>query len=549
MVYTATNPESGYQIWRYDFSTTAAIPVLGAEMGMSPSLSPDGREVAFIAGQTLPLELRTVRLDGGAPRTLADSVCCFAFWGEDGFIYFNDVAFRVMRIPATGGSAEPVAPLSDELLAVSPYLAPGGRLLFYTVGKLTDPEYFEARALDLTSGEETIIQFPFPVTKVQVLRSGHILGADRQGRLWVAPFNLSALELTGPPVLLAQGLETVPQNGGVKFAASGSSVLVYELAGAASSQVLPIWVDRTGNQVPVDPDWTFDPGPDNLGFALSPDGSKVAAGVSPDGTANLDIWVKQLPRGPFSRLTSNPREESRPRWTPDGHAVTYISPSSASLTDFDLYVQRADGFDSGAELLADEESNVLEAALSRDGAWLVMRTGNFWEDREIVVKDLLGDSLVTTPSDPGSWQTAPALSPDGGWLAYQSDETGRSEIYVRSFPDLARKRQISSAGGHSPVWGRKGRELFFVNGARELVAVEVTLGQGFEAGDQTPLFQMGSEILSSGFHFSSLFEVDQDDQRFLMLRSIGGPGRPQLVVALNWLEEAEAQLSEGGQNN
>jgi hypothetical protein len=414
---------------------------------------------------------------------------------------------------------------------------------------LTDPEYFEARALDLTSGEETIIQFPFPVTKVQVLRSGHILGADRQGRLWVAPFNLSALELTGPPVLLAQGLETVPQNGGVKFAASGSSVLVYELAGAASSQVLPIWVDRTGNQVPVDPDWTFDPGPDNLGFALSPDGSKVAAGVSPDGTANLDIWVKQLPRGPFSRLTSNPREESRPRWTPDGHAVTYISPSSASLTDFDLYVQRADGFDSGAELLADEESNVLEAALSRDGAWLVMRTGNFWEDREIVVKDLLGDSLVTTPSDPGSWQTAPALSPDGGWLAYQSDETGRSEIYVRSFPDLARKRQISSAGGHSPVWGRKGRELFFVNGARELVAVEVTLGQGFEAGDQTPLFQMGSEILSSGFHFSSLFEVDQDDQRFLMLRSIGGPGRPQLVVALNWLEEAEAQLSEGGQNN
>jgi hypothetical protein len=421
-----------------------------------------------------------------------------------------------------------------------PTLGPGGEVLIYTAVRIANPADSEVRAIRLSSGEDVAIESTRGAGVARLVGSRYLAYFDRQGRLLVAPFDLDGLEITGPSVPVARGLETELTRGGGQYAAS-ASVLVYESGMAGGSELLPVWVDRAGNVEPVDPGWTFDAGPDNRGFALSPDGSKVAVGRSPDGTANLDIWIKQLrPLGPFSMLTHDPGNECRPRWTPDSRSVTYSGRTETDYMNHDVFMKRADGVDSEAELLADEERAVVQALLSPDGQWLVMRLGDLMADREIVARHLASDSLVTSMTDPGSWQTAPALSPDGRWLAYASDETERSEIYVRSFPDLtASKQQVSPAGGMMPVWGRTGRELFFLNFAREMVAVEVPLDGDFQAAAQTTLFTLDPTLEVRQRDLYALYDVDTDDQRFLMLQDVRGSHSRQVMAAFNWLDEVK----------
>jgi hypothetical protein len=496
----------------------------------------------------MPFALRVVGLDGSGTRTIADSAFWGLHWGADDFIYYTDQGLnKIRRIPGAGGSVETIVDAPEGSFAGWLSLSPDGDVLIYLRASLTEVGDSEVWARRLSSGEDVALESTRGTGLVKIVGSGHLAYTDRHGRLLVAPIDLDRLEFTGPPVPVARGLESEMARAGAQFAVS-TEVLVYTTVEGVGSERLPVWVDRAGNMEPVDPTWTFDPGPDNRGFSLSPDGSKVVVGRSPDGSELLDIWIKQLrPLGAFSILTSDPGEESRPRWTPDGHSVIFIARRPTAFRDFNVFTHRADGMVSEADLLADEEESVAEVVLSPDNEWLVMRLGLLAGDRDIVARHLSSDSLVTAMRDPDSWQIGPALSPYGRWLAYVSEETGRREVYVRSFPDLAAfKTQISLSGGSMPVWGRTGQELFFLSLDGEMMAVDVTLDGGFQAGSPTALFTLDPALEWSAFELSTLYDVDVDDQRFLMLSRVGEEGAPRVVAAFNWLEEVERASGGGG---
>lgn len=291
------------------------------------------------------------------------------------------------------------------------------------------------------------------------------------------------------------------------------------------------WVARSGASIPTDPDWVGD----IFEVALSPDGSRIAFADGNRGTP-ADIWIKHLHRGPLVRITTSGKrsgtDNTGPTWTPDGGSVLFGS-------DYDVYRKRADGVGE-AELILDlPEHTLRDAWFVGDGSELLY-TRNYVRcdpglpcDAGIYLRSLEGDSVIMSIDNPGVHDLSPALSPDGNWVAYMSGESGRFEIYVRPFPNVDDGRWlVSEDGGTQPVWAHSGRELFYINRNRELVAVEVTLGTQFEIGP--------SQVLFSAFDYRAdwrdpQYAVAPGDDRFLMIRRVAGSDQSQLIVVRNWL--------------
>jgi serine/threonine-protein kinase len=302
--------------------------------------------------------------------------------------------------------------------------------------------------------------------------------------------------------------------------------------------VQPVWITRQGAASPVDSGWTFDR-PFNGGMTLSPDGTRLAVAIAGEPTS--DIWIKQLDRGPLSRLTFEEFLKYRPVWSPDGRMVTYIAdPGNNNAA---LYRKRADG--SGeAERLVGSDKSLAEALWSRDGEWLVVRTT--LPSRDIQGFRPGGDTTLTPiVASPRFDERAPSLSPDGRWIAYQSDETGKSEIYVRPFPRADDGRwQVSTAGGEEPLWSHGGSEIFFRATSGEMMTVPVTTSPAFSAGVPTPLFQAKPYARSLSYR---AYDVSADDRRFVMLRPVAdsvAPPSSQLVVVDNWFVELKPKLGD-----
>jgi serine/threonine-protein kinase len=532
VVYTGARADgTGSEILIRPLDGLESMVIQGTDYSGSPTISPDGRDVAFIAPGSV---LRAVPLAGGASRILADSALCCTHWGTDGFVYFTTPRFQIGRVPAAGGGAVEV--LTDEgegFINLGARLTrDGATLLFGRSGR--SGVDFELTALRLATGDVKVL---LPGVGVGAeTASGHLLGVDASGTLVMAPFDGRRVEITGPPTPVVEGVALQP---GVNFAVSSNGTLIYVAGSGAGAAYEPAWVDRSGRVEPVDPNWTVDPvsSGNNAGLALSPDGSKIAVGIRNVESPQGDIYIKELPMGPFSRLTYDPAEQTRPRWSADGRYVTYVSGGPDGL-DYSLMRRRADGTGQ-AEVLFRHPRAILDGRVTGDG-WTIMRLGNAAVEQDVDIGAVPpGGDSVTTGLFSRFKERAPALSPDGRWLAYESDETGRTEVYIRSFPDPDQLKQaVSTGGGTAPVWGRTGRELFFVNGAREMVAVDITLGDEFRLGDRTSLFQIPSTIMLTDLDFYSHYDVDVDDQRFLMLRSVSSGSSASVVLVVNWLDEA-----------
>ena len=307
-----------------------------------------------------------------------------------------------------------------------------------------------------------------------------------------------------------------------------------------------VWVDRTGRETPVDSTWTFRVTAygGNAGWALSPDGGRLAIGLATE--AGDDVWIKQLPRGPLSRLTFDPASEYRPRWEPDGRSVTFLSNRASTSA---LFRRPADG--TGADdLVLRLPQSLFEAVSSRDGRWLVVRTGGV--QGAAGGRDIFGlrpgaDSvpvpLVVTPTFD---ESAIALSPDGRWLGYESSESGRTEVYVRPFPNTeAGKWQVSIGGGAAPIWAPGGRELFYVNGARQMVAAAVAPGPSLQIGERRVLFRLRDELYLANDEHYTPFDVSPDGRRFIMARRVRAEAvaATPLIVVQNWFEELNQRLA------
>ena len=334
--------------------------------------------------------------------------------------------------------------------------------------------------------------------------------------------------MTGPPTPLLNRV-SVEDLSTSDITLSANGTLVYEPAGSNRTWQLA-WMTREGQATPVDPGWTGrfrHP-------SLSPDGRQVAVtGV----TAESHIWIKQLDRGPNSKLTFEGSANTRPVWLPDGKRIAYTSDAQGSAGAF---VKRADG-SSPAELALRTTLPVVEIEWARDGTWAVLRLGT--SPRGDLYAFRPGTDTVPTQLFVSQFDEAgPALSPDHRWLAYSSNESGRPEIFVRPFPNSSTaKWQVSTNGGTEALWAHSGRELFYKDGENQLVSVPVLAGTTFTFGSGHTLFSVLGTVPPDAGH--RMYDVSPDDKRFLMIRpQASGDTMIPLIVVDNFLTELRQRV-------
>ena len=324
---------------------------------------------------------------------------------------------------------------------------------------------------------------------------------------------------------------------------SESGTLIYSAGGLAAVEGIfePVWVTRSGEAAPVDHGWRFN-AMEGFGLRLSSDGARVAITQRVDG--NEDVWIKQLPDGPLERLTFDDLLDTSPFWSPDGQFVAY----SRGVLNGDIWQRRADGTGS-PQLVLDDERSLYQGRWSPDGEWIVFRTITGLtpspDDDIVGFRPGVDSAAIPLVASPEFSEQSPALSPNGRWLAYTSDRTGRREVYVTPFPDVdSDPVSVSRAGGQAPLWAHNGRELFFVDAQGGLVAAGVEADSVFRILQRETLFTIGSEyLLLEGIDFH---DIRPDDEQFLMVRAavVSGEsnGDTRFILVQNFFEELKERV-------
>jgi serine/threonine-protein kinase len=521
IVYVGPDSAGGDQLWLRDLNSLTARPLPGTGGAMAPFLSPDGESVAYFTGT--PGDLRVVSTSGGPSLTVVrDSAQPWGGdWTKAGTIYFTDGQGHVARVSSGGGLIEVVSH-HDSASGVIEHdwvqVLPGGKRALVQLwhSSIADTEI---GLLDLETGSATPL---FQAAYARYIPTGHIVYVTVGGSLLSVPFDHSRGTLTGSPIAIAEQIHVDGSSGAAQFSISDNGVLAY-MPGGGSGSAQVVWVDRAGTRSPVDSAWGGQFGT----VALSPDGSRLAVSVL--GSDGEQLWVKQLPSGPLSRLTFGGASNNRPAWTPDGRRLAFVSAREGTLRQ--LWIQRADG-SAAAELLAADARSVEEVAWMPGGERLLFRLGSTNRSRDLYLATV-GDTgrqvLLSGPSD----EFAPAVSPDGKWFAYVSNESGRSEVFVRLLDDPgAGRTQVSVDGGDEPRWAHSGEELFYRTRRGEMMAAEVTLGATFSAQPPRVLF-VAPNFVTDLYHHA--YDVSRDG-RFLMIAQAVGDNT-ELVMVFNWFDE------------
>jgi eukaryotic-like serine/threonine-protein kinase len=408
----------------------------------------------------------------------------------------------------------------------------------------------DLRVLDLRTLKSTVL-VP-EVLAGWALPGGIVAFVRKDGGVLAAPFDVGALRFTRPPAPVLDGVR-VANCCTVDAAVSANGTLIYVVGhpAAKATRFQPIWVTRRGTTTPIDTGWTLPISQDctcSGGLTLSPDGHRLALSVERRaGSGNGDIFVKQLDAVPFALMPLTfAGDGSSPVWTADGRAVMYAEDKGDNDPVSWVLRRRADGTGGVDTLLPPRRRSIIEVVPTPDTTQFVLRYDINGAPRDIVLAHR-GDT-TTTPlmADPGFSEIFPALSPDGRWLAYASNETGRFEVYVRPFPDVNTRRvQVSQSGGTEPRWAHSGRELFYRNGAGAFVSASVVPAAAFTLGTQTVLFD-ASRFYSG--QASRSYDVAPGDQRFVFLQQAQeakttAATPDKLVEVVNWATEVRAKLA------
>jgi serine/threonine protein kinase/Tol biopolymer transport system component len=501
-------------IWIRSLDSLEARSLPGTEGVLRPFWSPDSRMLAFMAGG----KLRKVDIAGGPPQTICDAPNgADGSWSPEGVILFDGRANDPMwRVPAGGGVRQPVI-----LEAGKPEGSPGtgwpeflpdGRHFLYTIVVASSPDMtLMVGELDSTESKPLFKT----TTRVQYAEPGYLLFV-RERTLVAQEFDARTSTLQGDPIPIGEGLGT-GLLGLASFSASRNGVLVFRGGELAGTRLL--WLDRAGKETPL-----LDAPADYRDTSFSPEGTRLAYDVG-DAAAS-DVWVRDLARGVSSRFTFDATGEVAPHWSPDGRRIAY---TLLAKGPGDLYVKDASGTREAEPLLVDAEEKYI-SDWSPDGQH-ILYTGRTTGEMgwNIWVLPLQGDrkprSIVQTRFAE-LWAT---FSPDGKYIAYQSNESGRAEIYVQEFPQPQNKWQVSTEGGTEPHWRRDGRELFYRAGQR-LMAVPVQTGTTFTAGVPAALF----ETRFANVTVRARYRPAPDGQRFLVLAPMAREAEQPAAVVLNW---------------
>jgi Tol biopolymer transport system component len=340
------------------------------------------------------------------------------------------------------------------------------------------------------------------------------------------PFDPQRLQVTGASVPVVEGVMQSISTGAAQYSISTTGSLVYVPGGVQEAERKLVWVDRNGAEQPfAAPAHAYETP------RFSPDGQRIAVAI------DAQIWLYDLSRETSTRFTFEGNANSRPVWTPDGKRIAFFSNKDGPLN---LFWQLADG-SGGLEKLATSDSLNVPMSFSPDGQLLAFTEVNPTTGNDILVlriSDRNVQPFLRTPFN----EADPRFSPDGRSIAYLSDESGRSEVYVQPYPGPGGKSQVSRDGGTEPVWNRNGRELFYRNG-NKMMAVEITTQPNFALGNPRVLFERPYVLATVPI---SNYDVSPDGRRFLMVKGDEQPTTAtQINVVLNWFEEVKQKVPTG----
>jgi serine/threonine protein kinase len=498
-------------LWVRALDSLTARQIQGTNEPLLPFWSPDGRYIGFFANG----ELKKVALSGGPPQTLcAASVMRSGTWNRDGTILFANDG-NLYRVPDAGGT--PTLVLAPDKAHQGtgytlPQFLPDGRHFIFAIYGQAGGNTVAAGSL----GSREITRLMQADSNAFYASPGQLLYLSGS-TLMARPFDAKTLHFTG------QAMPVVGNVGealGVLgyFSVSRSGVLAYQaVAGTGKDQMA--WFNREGKELGTlgPPGFYTDP-------AISPDGEKLTVEVGEQG--KRDIWVYDLKRGTGSRLTFNPADDMNPTWSPDGKRILF---SSNRKGPRDICEKASNGLGSTQLVYASKQAKSVDD-VSPDGRYAIYDTGgsvqiNLW------VLPLAGERKPIAFVQ-GNYAGNAQFSPNGRYVAYTSNETGRSEVYVQTFPKDLGKWQISTSGGVDPVWGHDGKELYYLTHINELMAVRVnTSSSAFQAGTPKLLFQ--AHIMPTSY-WRSNYVVSPDGKRFLMLVPASKSAPSSITVVVNW---------------
>jgi predicted Ser/Thr protein kinase len=505
-------------IWIYELGSQGGRNLDDTEGASYPFWSPDGRSLGFFADG----KLKKLELSGGRPQIICDAPSARGgTWNKDGVILFTPDAragVGLYRVMASGGTATPASKLDTnrgELSHRWPMFLPDGTHYLYMAANFAGRKGVDGIFVGSLDSNEK--RFVVEAAANAAFAAPGYLIFYRDKALLAQRFDVKRFALTGEAATILNDIEFQPQVKRAVFGASETGLLVAQTgSGVALSQL--IWFDRNGKELGALGK------PDVFGnVSLAPNGKSVAVSMTDIASQNTDIWTYDLQGDSAKRLTFDPSADSVPIWSPDAARLVF---ASNRLSFNDLYVKNSDG--------AQEEKNVLQDDIdkfpndwSRDGKYILYtRHADLWfENLPKLEKSL----FLKAPSLLRNGQ----FSPDGKWVAYASNETGKWEIYVTSFPEPRGKWQVSVGGGEQPRWRGDGRELFYLSSDSKVMAVPVTIGANFEARTPVALFQAAPRQPIPIFDLF-VYDVSRNGQRFLINTQVKQPDSAPMSIVLNW---------------
>jgi serine/threonine-protein kinase len=529
LVYVANN-----QLYIRALNQLDAVPLrkTGGEnraFGREPFFSPDGKWVGFWQDG----KLRKVLVDGGTPVDICQADIPFgATWSDENTIVYSGGTAGIFRVSPNGGEPELIV-RNPGGIAHGPQLLPDGHSVLFTLRK--EPNRWD----DADIVVESVVDHHRDVvvrgaTDARYLDTGHLVFVSN-GTLFGQRFSLASLKVDGVPVALVQGVaQSTIQTGAAHFSVARSGTLAY-IPGTFQTTVTTstlVWVDRQGRETPLKA-----PARRYLYPRVSPEGTRVAAGIrTDDGSGSEDIWIWSMTSETLSQLTSGKGRHIYPTWTPDGHRIAF---GTTLIDEPGIWWQAADG-SAPAEQMVQETA--VPTSFTPSGDKLVMNRFS---------KEPLGVLTIGAKRPPDSVTTGTAdrngeVSPNGRWLAYESDGAGTTQVFVRPFDTKQTRRwQVSTAGGRNPLWRRDGRELFFVDPMGTLMRVAVTDALEWTASLPAKLIDGRYSLSLSGIA-GRLYDVSRDGQQLLVLKPVSTPneqrGPDRIVIVQNWFEELKARL-------
>jgi serine/threonine-protein kinase len=463
------------QIYIRRLGQLQASPLAGTSGASSPFFSPDGRWLGFFADG----KLKKISVTGGAPVTLVDAPAPRGgSWGDDGTIVFHPNPLGgLLRVSSAGGKAEPLTKLGEgEQTHRWPQVLPGAKAVLYMSSAVgNNCETSDIMIQPLPSGTpKLLIRGGY---HPHYAASGHLLYIH-EGTVFAAPFDLNRFEVTGQSVPAVEGVSAVPGSCAAQVAVSPTGGFTYLPARNAGNDSPVLWMAHDGKTAPLramPSDWG------NPRF--SPDGQRLAMDIF---SGNVDVWIYEWARDTLTRLTFDPGDDRSPVWTPDGKRIAFAS--SRARGQSNLYWQRADGT---GEVQPLTESSDLQFPISfhPSGKYLAFVETSLKTSNDVMILPIEGDETSGwKPGKPSVFLNTPAnelepvFSPDGHWIAYSSDESGRYELFVRPFPGPGGKWQISTAGGGEAAWSRNSHELLYRGLDNRIMAASYSVdGDSFKA--------------------------------------------------------------------